>query len=175
MLQDGWIPARHVGRRQTAEPLSRHLLRDSGGLTSPIFHNFGVSFIRTLLAAHFLLLRLEQKMEPCHHRSALSQKIRLPFWTNWFRRVSSVWVGFSTCDGWPRRRKKRKRGIIHIACIAWHSFRYPEKSLFLAWLFFRFTSGIMRLKPPTCADMSRGSVLQENECHCEEFYFFFSL
>lgn len=140
MLQDGWIPACRVSRRQTVEPLSRHLFRDSGGLTSPIFQNFGVSFIRTLLAAHFLLLRLEQKMELCHHQSALSQQIRLPFWRNWFRRVSSVWrsVGFSTCERMAASKKKRKRGIIHIACIAWHSFRYPEKSLFLAWLFFPF-------------------------------------
>lgn len=51
--------------------------------------------------------------------------------------------------------KKKNLGLIHIVCIAWHGFSYPEKSLFLVWLFFHFAAGIMKLKAPTCSDMSR--------------------
>lgn len=74
------------------------------GLPPSYFRIWG--FIHTgALSSSFPASRLEEKkkkkVELCHHLNALSQKIRLPVWRNWFRRVSSVWrsVGFSTCDG----------------------------------------------------------------------------
>lgn len=68
--------------------------------------------------------------------------------------------------------KKKNLGLIHIVCIAWRSFSYHEKSLFLVWLFFHFTTGIMRLKAPTCTDMSRRkmSVTMKND-----FFFLYEM
>lgn len=90
----------------------------------------------------------------------------------WVRRVSSVWWSARVFP-YVTDDCVKKHSIIHIARTAWHSFSYPVKSLFLVWLlFFRLTTGIIRLKALACCGTSTGFVSQENVCQSEESFLY---